>query len=99
MRESGIISVKSISKILYQIYWDQIALPINYIIYYFKFNIFKVHKRSNQSLITHSSKTFDTLGVIERMEKGRDNMEEFVKMVPDECLLDLSFRWYCVKRI
>jgi hypothetical protein len=40
----------------------------------------------------------DTQGEIEKMEKGRDNMQEFVDMVPDECLLDLSFRWYCVSK-
>jgi len=32
---------------------------------------------------------------MERIEKGRDNFEEFVKMVPDECLIDLSCKVYC----
>ncbi len=101
MRRNGITSGISISKriknFLYLIYWEQFCLPINFLIFHIKFTIFKVHRRSNQTLITHSSKRIDTLGVIEIIERGRDNMEEFVKMVPDECLLDLSFRWYCVR--
>ncbi len=95
MRENGTISVKSISNLLYQIYWEQIALPINHFVFYIKFRIFKVHKRSNQSLIIPSSIRIDTKGEIERIERGRDNMQEFLKKLPDECIIDLSNRWYC----
>jgi len=99
MRENGITWVKNTSKILHQIYWEQIALPINYIIFFFKFKVFKIQKRSNQSLITSSSKRVDTLGEIERIERGRDNMVEFVNTVPDECLIELSEKVYCNKPI
>ena len=58
------------------------------------FNIL-FRKRSSQSLIIPSKKTIDTKGVIELIERGRDNMQEFVKIVPDECIVDLSHRWYC----
>ncbi len=54
-----------------------------------------MHKRSNQSLISPFKKRIDTKMVMERLEIGRDNMEEFVKIVPDECIIDLSHRWYC----
>ncbi len=77
MLESGIISVKSISKIFETI-----------------FNL--IFKRSNQSLITPYKKRIDTQGEIARIQLGRDNMVEFMKMVPDECIIDLSNRWYCV---
>ncbi len=86
---------RSISLALYQIYWEQFCLPINYLVYFFKFRIFKIHRRSNQSLISPSSKRIDTLGVIERNERGRDNMTKFLKSVPDECIPELTFRWYC----
>ena len=100
MRENGIISVRNISKILYKLFWKQIALPINHLIYFIKFPIFRVHKRSDQPLITSHSKRFDIQGEIERNEKARDNLMEFIKMVPDECIPELTFRWYCVaKRI
>jgi len=86
---------RSVSLKLYQIYWEQIALPINYLVYFFKFRIFKVHKRSKQSLIIPSSKRIDTNREIERMELGRDNMQEFLIKLPDECIVDLTNRWYC----
>jgi len=57
-----------------------------------------IFKRSNQYLITPSIKRFDTKGEITRMEIGRDNMVEFLKIVPDECIIDLSNRWYCVSK-
>ncbi len=88
---------KRVSLKLYQIYWEQFCLPINYLVFYFKFRILKVHKRSNQSLITPSSKRIDTLGEIEKLERGRDNMTKFVNMVPDECLIELSQKVYCNK--
>ncbi len=76
MQESGITSVKSISKILRSIF--------NFI-----FN------RSNQSLIIPSIKRFDTKGEIDRIERGRENMIKYLKTMPDECIIDLSNRWYC----
>ncbi len=57
-----------------------------------------IYKRSHQYLITPSIKRFDTKGEIMRIEKGRDNMIEFLKIVPDECLIDLSNRWYCIEQ-
>jgi len=60
-----------------------------------KFRLFKVHKRSNQSLIIPSSKRVDTKGEIEKIEKGRDNMIKFLEIVPDECLIELSEMNYC----
>jgi len=95
MRRSGIISGWSISKILYQFYWDQIAVPINYLVFFFNFWVFKRQKRSNETLITSHSKRIDTQGEIQKMERGRDNMIEFMKMVPDECIIELSEKVYC----
>jgi len=57
-----------------------------------------MHRRSNQSLINQNTKRFDTQGEMEKMERARDNMQEFVDMVPDECIAELSFRWYCVNK-
>jgi len=57
-----------------------------------------IFKRSHQYLITPSIKRFDTKGEISRLEEGRDNMIEFIKIVPDECLIDLSNRWYCIEQ-
>jgi len=54
-----------------------------------------IFKRSNQYLIIPSIKTFDTKGEIERIERGRENMIEYLKNMPDECIIDLSNRWYC----
>jgi len=54
-----------------------------------------IFKRSNQSLIIPSIKRFDTKGEIERIERGRDNMTKYLKNIPDECIIDLSNRWYC----
>lgn len=90
--------MKKILDILFKIYWEQIALPINYLVYYFKFTILKVHRRSKQSLINQNSTGIDVKKEMERMEKVRDDFEEFVNIVPDECLIDLSHRWYCVKK-
>jgi len=99
MQGNGITSDQNTSKrikgFLFRVYWEQVALPINYIVFFIKFRIFKVHKRSNQSLIIPSSIRIDTKGEIERIETGRDNMQEFLEIVPDECLIDLSNRWYC----
>jgi hypothetical protein len=57
-----------------------------------------IFERSHQYLITPSIKRFDAKGEISRIEKGRDNMIEFIKIVPDECLIDLSNRWYCIEQ-
>ena len=54
-----------------------------------------IFKRSNQSLIISSIKRFDTKGEIDRIERGRDNMTKYLKTIPDECIIDLSNRWYC----
>jgi len=54
-----------------------------------------MYKRSNQSLINQNKKRLDAQEEMKRLEIGRDNMEEFARIVPDECLVDLSFRWYC----
>lgn len=58
---------------------------------------FLFRKRSSESLITHRKERFDTKWEMRRMELGRDNMEEFVKMVPDECLIELSEKVYEIK--
>lgn len=85
MQGNGIISVKSISKIFRKLF----------AFLFRKLFSFLFRKRSTESLITHRKERFDTKGEMRRMELGRDNMEEFVKIVPDECIVDLSHRWYC----
>ena len=102
MRENGTTSEKSTSKrikdFLYQLYWEQVALQINYTVFFFNLKVFKRHLRSKQSLIIRSSKRIDAKGEIEKMERGRNNMQEFVKIVPDECLIELSEKVYCVSK-
>lgn len=82
MRENGTTLVKSISKFLRKLFGF----------------LKRKRKRSSQSLITPSIQRIDTKGEMQKIELGRDNMEEFVRMVPDECIVDLSHRWYCVYR-
>ncbi len=102
MPRNGITSERNTSKLIkdfiFKIYWEQIVLPINFIIFHIKFSILKVHKRSNQSLIRPSARTIDTNEHIRIIEKGRENMCEFVRIVPDECLIDLSEKVYCVSK-
>lgn len=89
---------RSIALAFYKIYWEQFCLPINYLLFHLKFTVFKVHRRSKQSLIKPTRKPIDTNEQMAILEIGRDNMTEFVKKVPDECLIDLSERCYCGKR-
>lgn len=55
---------------------------------------FLIRMRSTESLITDKQR-IDTISVMEMNELGRDNMEEFAKIVPDECLIELSDKVYC----
>ena len=50
-------------------------------------------QRSTKTLNHYSEKDIDML--IINNEKCRDDLEEFVKIVPDECLIDLSDKVYC----
>jgi len=55
---------------------------------------FLIRMRSTESLITDKQR-IDTISVMKMNELGRDNMEEFAKTVPDECLIELSDKVYC----
>ena len=55
-------------------------------------------KRSHQALNPHLEKVMNTNERMEITKKGQDNMIEFVKIVPDECLIELSEKIYCVGR-
>lgn len=64
---------------------------------YFLKLIYKL-KFSNKSLIKPNSKGIDTIEVMMRNEMVRDNLTEFVKIIPDECIIELSDRWFFVKK-
>lgn len=89
--------IERIKKYLIQLYSDLVIHTIDLLVYHLKFTVFKVHRRSKQSLIRPSTKTIDTNEQMELLEIGRNNMTEFVKTVPDEVIVDLSHRWYCVR--
>lgn len=54
-----------------------------------------MHKRSTKILITSKPKRVDTKGEMERLERLRDNMADYLNSVPDECIIDLSNKVYC----
>ncbi len=54
--------------------------------------------RSYQALNHHSVKRLDTNEQMELTKRGQDNMTEFCRIVPDECLIDLSERIYCASK-
>ncbi len=54
-------------------------------------------RRSHQGLNHHSVIRIDTNERMRIIKKGQDNMTEFVKAVPDECLIELSEMRYCKK--
>ncbi len=99
MRENGTTSETSISnrikQLFLKIYWEQIVIPINYLIYIIKFSILKVNMRSKETLNSHSSNRLDTNEQMQIIKKGQDDMIEFLNTVPDECIVELSHRWYC----
>ena len=102
MQESGTTTEKSTSKkikpILIKLFYSQIVYLIDLIFFHLKFSVFKIHKRSSQTLNSHRVKAVNTNEQMALMEIGRDNMTEFVRMVPDEVIVDLSHRWYCVRK-
>lgn len=53
--------------------------------------------RSHQGLNRHSVIRIDTYERMRINKKGQDDMIEFVKLVPDECLIELSEMWFCNK--
>ena len=93
MRENGTIWVKSISKIKLIL----LFLDLNYILFFIRFLPQRIKNRSPQSLNRYS-KRIDTNEQMQINKRGQDNMIEFVKMLPDECIIELSERWFCGKR-
>jgi len=86
---------KSASLILYQIYWTQIAVPINYTIFFFRTLLpTRIKNRSIKSLNHQIVKSSDEAR-INLIEEGRDNLLWFTENVPDECLIDLANKRYC----
>ncbi len=57
-----------------------------------------LRRRSHQALNPHFQKVMNTYERMEITRKGQDNMIEFVKIVPDECLIELSEKIYCVRK-
>ena len=55
-------------------------------------------RRSHQALNPHSVKMMDTYERMELIKMGQDNMIEFCRIVPDECLIDLSEKIYCASK-
>ena len=84
--------------LLFKLYSTQIAQPFDYTIYFIKFSILKVHKRSTKILITSKAKRVDTRGEMERLEITRDNMANYLNSIPDQCIIDLSDKVYCSGR-
>lgn len=60
-----------------------------------KFLTILLRKRSHQALNPHSVKRIDTNEQMRIIKEGQDNMIEFIRIVPDECLIDLSDKVYC----
>lgn len=60
-----------------------------------KFLTILLRKRSHQALNPHSVNRTDTNEQMRIIKEGQDNMTEFVRIVPDECLIDLSDKVYC----
>ncbi len=92
MRENGITWVKSISKVIL------LFLDLNYILFFIRFLPQRIKNRSPQSLNRYHSKRIDTNERMENTKRGQENMIEFVKILPDECIIELSERWFCGKR-
>lgn len=89
------LSGKKLRSFIEKFYFQQIVFLIDFLIFQVRFSLLKTHKRSNQTLNSHSFIRSDTNEQMEIIKRGQDNMIEFVKMVPDEALVDLSHRWYC----
>jgi len=54
-----------------------------------------LRNRSHQSLNHHSVNRIDTNERMRITKIGQDNMVEFVRIVPDQCLIELSEMGYC----
>ncbi len=54
-----------------------------------------LRNRSPQSLNSHSVNRIDTNERMRITKMGQDNMVEFVRIVPDQCLIELSETRYC----
>jgi len=75
------------------LFWQRIKISINLLdlnllLFYLRTHIFRSHPHTNVS----TEKDRITL-----QEEGRDNLIEFIEMVPDECLIDLSEKIYSPK--
>jgi hypothetical protein len=83
------------SLIFYQIYWTQIAVPINFSVFFFRTLLpTRIKSRSIKSLNHQIVKSKDEAR-IKMLEEGRDNLLWFNQNVPDECLIDLANKRYC----
>ncbi len=60
-----------------------------------KFLTILLRKRSHQALNPYSENRIDTNEQMRIIKQGQDNMSEFVRIVPDECLIELSESGYC----
>lgn len=73
-------------------------LDLNYILFFIRFLPQRIKNRSPQSLNRYQGKRKDTNEQMGSTKRGQDNMIEFVNMIPDECIIELSDRWYFGKR-
>lgn len=77
--------------------WERIKIALilldpNILFYFIRTKLFRSH---SHTFITTVSK--DTKDRMKIQELTRDNLQEFVDTVPDECLIDLSEKIYLQK--
>ncbi len=83
------------SLVLFQIYWTQLAVPINFTVFIFRTLLpTRIKNRSIKNLNHQIVKSSDEAR-IKLLEEGRDNYVWFTENVPDECLIDLANKRYC----
>jgi hypothetical protein len=86
---------KRVTLILYQIYWTQVAVPINFSVFFFRTLLpTRIKNRSHKSL-NHQIVISSDEARIKMLEEGRNNLVWFNQNVPDECLIDLANKRYC----
>lgn len=77
--------------------WERIKIVLilldpNILFYFIRTKLSRSHRHTNVSTLSN-----DIKDRIKIQELARDNLQEFVDTVPDECLIDLSEKIYLQK--
>ena len=81
---------KRIKSFLIQLYYEQFVFPIDQGVFYIKFRILKIHRRS-QGFKEQLRKDYDMAG----LEWYRIELMKSIAKIPDEFLPQLGDRVYC----